>query len=88
MEKQCEACSGTGHIPRPFPATAQPITRLALTTEPNEREFGTIEKIDHSTRIVRYYRWPGLEIELPQTELDRLADSMTAIGRVRPITRT
>lgn len=32
---QCKTCSGSGRIPRPMPATAQPITTVTLTTWPD-----------------------------------------------------
>lgn len=37
----CSGCSGSGRVPRPMPASAQPITTVTLTTWPEgETEFG------------------------------------------------
>lgn len=74
---QCDRCGGfgpyeltageihrcTGTVPRPFPATAQPLEVVRITDNPSERETGTISQIDWKTGLRSYYRWPGLRFE-------------------------
>lgn len=60
---KCPDCHGFGI--RPCPKTAQPIVSVRLTTEPHERDFGTIEKMDWVARTATYYRWPGVTFEVP-----------------------
>lgn len=63
--KRCDVCRD-GRVPRPFPGKGcQPIEVVALTTEPHERDFGTIRHIDRSLGTVTYYRWPGITFTLP-----------------------
>lgn len=75
---ECPTCGGfwanwkcgpcyRGRIPRPCPPTAQPLTEVTLTTEPHERDFGTIETFDHEKRIATYYRWKGIRFHLPRS---------------------
>ncbi len=48
--------------PRPCPDTAQPIRTVTLTTQPHERDFGTINRmiVGEAGARIEYYRWPGV----------------------------
>ncbi len=46
--------------------TRHPVERVRLTTEPNEREFGTIRLMNWGQRTAVYYRWPRIEFQLPE----------------------
>lgn len=63
----------TGRIPRPCPETAQPITRVVLTTVP-EGEFLALEALRNWVRPPRlgdhvldcwHAEWPGVDFVLP-----------------------
>lgn len=49
----CEGCRNTGRVPRPFPATAQPIKRVTLTTARANCKAACEE------------RWPGIDFIFP-----------------------
>jgi uncharacterized protein (TIGR02996 family) len=46
------ACGGTGRVPRPCPPTAQPITRVTLTTMPEIPTYETSSSIPYSFTAV------------------------------------
>lgn len=64
----CDNCSGTGRVPRPFVATAQPLTDVRLTTWPNWDKWHAdyqpfLDPIDQS--LFRLPYWPGITFHLP-----------------------
>lgn len=76
----CPECDGTGRVPRPFPATAQPIERVALTTRPAEsdlrRPFGQLPAADlldlarrrdgpDLAKSILEIAWKGIVFDLP-----------------------
>ncbi len=82
---KCKACEN-GRVPREFPPTAQPITHVTLTTEPNEREFGTIKSFDHMARTVEYYRFPGVTFTIPSLTGTLIAPP--EFGELMPLLRS
>lgn len=75
----CDTCSGSGRIPRPFPATAQPLTKVRFTTWPELVGYSVIAAKHrmhdvpgiHTAMWWKYLfdaEWPGLEFELPPQE--------------------
>lgn len=76
----CRACNGTGVVPRPCPPTAQPVTRVTLTTIPFDsarmRELATKHKhdwlpteIDGNFTTTRRFLKDVLEAEYPGVEI-------------------
>lgn len=68
LGRMCDACDGTGRVPRPVPPTAQPITRVVLTTTPRGHDwwdYGEMLFVIGPTGI-RHDRWPGVTFELPR----------------------
>jgi uncharacterized protein (TIGR02996 family) len=53
--KRCPDCDGTGRVPRPCPATAQPVTRVTLTTAPGLEAH-------HPSDGYGYWRLPGRSV--------------------------
>lgn len=56
---QCESCNRQGSVPRPFPATAQPITDITLTTTP-----AFFHEMTAEAGTWRHSRWPGVRFTL------------------------
>jgi len=71
----CAACSGSGRVPRPFPATAQPIERVTLTTWPDVMTMYAVFRRagmgDSPGNVIARWKqafetcWPGIVFELP-----------------------
>ena len=63
---ECVTCTAVNWLAHADAIVAtHPVTKVLLTTEPHERDFGAIEKMDWAARTATYYRWPGIEFALP-----------------------
>jgi uncharacterized protein (TIGR02996 family) len=61
----CPNCD-KGRVPRPCPPTAQPVTRVRLTTRPDFQLFGRPERNEMILAELNG-RYPGVTFELPET---------------------
>lgn len=77
FDPPCHRCRGTGRVPRPCPATAQPIERVTLTSIPVE---GFMSGFDHDpeTGDVIHSRWPGVAFTLPGADRGLHNDAVRA----------
>lgn len=68
---KCTDCD-RGRVSRPCPDTAQPITKVVLTTDPrdiqgwDEGQFRSVLRAKDGRQIWRCDQWPGVEFEFPE----------------------
>lgn len=71
---RCGVCKGVDEIPRPCPDTAQPITKVVLTTDPrdiegwDEGQFRSVLRAEDGRQIWRCGKWPGIEFIFPDVQ--------------------
>jgi uncharacterized protein (TIGR02996 family) len=83
----CKLEEKSGRIPRPMPDTAQPITKVKLTTRPPElapyyggsvEGFGRIQRYSSADSFFKCSRFPGITFELPSSIVDDFSRPLDA----------
>lgn len=71
---ECETCDGSGYVTRPCQPTAQPVSRVVLTTTPPEfapwrgnahaGPWFEVQWYDEAERTFQTDRWPGITFHM------------------------
>ena len=79
---KCTLCGGTSFVSRPCPPTAQPISRVVLTTDPRDEcdEFRSVIRAEDGQVVWRCDRWKGVEFVLPRTDNVDAAQQLYGMG--------